>query len=57
VLHQYLWDPIRVITPAEREGFWATAEAKMAASTFSTFAGAEYVDPDHHHLLFISESC
>ena len=57
VLHQYLWDPIREITPAEREGFWATAEAKMAASTFSTFDGAEYVDQDHHHLLFISESC
>lgn len=28
----------------------------MAASAFSTFTGAEYVDQDRRHLLFISES-
>jgi hypothetical protein len=57
VVHQYLWDPIREIKPAEREAFWAAAVLAMATTRFSTFVGAEYVDQEHHHLLYISETC
>jgi hypothetical protein len=57
VVHQYLWDPIREIKPAEREAFWAAAVRAMAESSHSHFNGVEYVDQDHHHLLYIFEDC
>jgi hypothetical protein len=56
VLHDYLGNVTEV--PSDRRAaFCADAEAKMRASDYSHFYGAEFKNDDRDHLLVIHEDC
>ena len=56
VLHDYLGEVTEV--PADgRDRFWDEAEARMRASAYSHFYGAEFKSDEREHLLVIHEDC
>lgn len=56
VLHDYV-GKVNEVPPDARESFWDDAQAKMHASDYSSYYGAEFKNDDREYLLVIHEDC